>query len=271
MQFVKLDSEQLKKAKEEVGDIAKKAVSTDIFFLDDQCHGLLRGKITLFCGSSGHGKSTVLIASSKRVATSSRVKVLYITVEQDISEMIVKINEPDPFIHITRLNSSENIKKQWDEIKKYVIDNKIEFIFYDYIGATGLTDNAVSDMVNEMNTLSDFAIDNNVGIVTACQASLELVEYYLANKDKPKDYLYTNKFIAFSKHIADKASVAFYIIKDNQKSNWIHLFCFKNRYFEHKTKEYQTTLFYEQCEFIKQSELDELMEKSKSRGGIQWS
>lgn len=250
LEFLQCDKEHLDKAIEEVGDIKKQAVPTKVEFIDSQCYGLLRSRIILLCAPSGHGKSTVMVALAKSVASDTN-KVLYITVEQEPNEMLVRVGTPNANMYITRIKSTADIKCQWDDIKDYVKKNNISFIFYDYIGATGISDNAVSEMVNEMNSLSDYAIDTKCGIITACQASLDLIEYYTANKDKtkPKDYLYTSKFIAFSKHIADKASAAFYIIKDNVEKDWIHVFCFKNRCFEHKCTEYQDRLFYDKCEF----------------------
>lgn len=266
MEFKVCDKQNFDIAQAEIGDLINQAIPTGITFIDDQAHGILRGRITLFCSPTGHGKSTALMALAKRMAEKGE-NVLYITIEQELNEMMVRLGKPYDHIVITRM-TCKDVEKQWQEIKNVVKELHISVICYDYVGATGVSDNAVADLVNEMNSLSDYAIDTKCAIITACQANPEIFEViYPSNKNKETNItlLFTNKYIAFSKHLADKIALGFYLIKDKDDKNFVKVYCFKNRCFEHKCIAHNKVfLDYQRVEF---NDCTEFLEELAKRNG----
>lgn len=207
--------EQRRKWAEEFGS---QRVESGIEVIDNAFDGLYKGSLYAVCAARGVGKSTFLLASAKKIAEQGS-KTLYLTVEQSFEQLMGYIPEIIPNFVLLEFNGEA---KAWGEIKEVIKEHKIEYVFFDYIGAN-LTN--WDDLVREANMLAEVAKELGIIIFTASQADDALFEEFNNNPKSAK--LNTGCFVSFSKHIMDKVAGGAYLVRANGTT---YMYCFKNRY-----------------------------------------
>ena len=176
--------------------------------------GFQKGGLQFIAAPTGQGKTTLLLALAKR-AVRQGYKVLYIGTEQPIVKLFEAIGPVD-------MDACR--KESGDRFEDIIGDREYDVIIYDYLGAeTAAYQDAQEWQIyrDQANWLSDYAIKNQVCILTAGQADTSILE-------KPLEALHSAKFVSFAKHIIDKVSSAVYIVRIQGK---VYMSMIKNRYF----------------------------------------
>lgn len=228
----KRDREELQELKKQRGD---SYYTSGWRLWDEWFGGFQKGTLQLICAPTGGGKTTVLIALAKK-AERLGYKVLYIGVEQDPLAI-------DDFL------SNADIDFVWKNectLQECIGDDSYDLVIYDYLGAeSGANTSAQEWQVfrDQANYLSNFAIANNICILTAAQADHKIKDKNLTIEDIPN----SPAFVSFSKHIVDKISAGIYIIPQGTET---HAVMMKNRYKPMVTEPKQILINYQSKEVL---------------------
>lgn len=210
----------LKRDWDELQDMASKIANSYMpsswSIWDEWFGGFQRGTLQLVCAPTGGGKTTVLIGLAKK-AVRQGYKVLYIGTEQEISQLL-SVYGPLELDFIRKNNEIT--------LQECIGEDSYDLVIYDYLGAeSGANTTAQEWQIyrDQANYLSDFAITNDVCILTAAQADSKIKDKNLAPEDIPNSPAY----VSFSKHIVDKISAGVYIIPKGTETYAVMM---KNRY-----------------------------------------
>lgn len=181
--------------------------------------GVKRGELQIIAAPTGQGKTTLLIAMMKRAARTG-LKVLYIGVEQKISRFYEQVAG----LPVIMIRKTEDMPmEELLAVTKELYDP--DLVVYDYLGAesgVGIVGAQEWQVFRDYaNKLSEYAIQNNIAILTACQAKNELLIDW--NTDK----VHTSKYLSYSTSIATKVCAGVYLIKTGNYTAQLKMF--KNR------------------------------------------
>ena len=202
---IRLDETNAMKLKEARDKLEANKLQTGIWAIDKAFTALVKGGVYAFCAGTGVGKTTLLLATAKKMAADGK-KVLYITTEMSLVQLSYWLPEVETNLWIGTSDELEQDLSEYD------------VIVYDYLGAD-LAD--WDDLVDQAETLANVAIEYNIIVFTALQARPEIYD------NTKEENLSTNMFVAFSKGMINKMSGAAYIVK---KNNQLYLYVMKNRY-----------------------------------------
>lgn len=179
--------------------------------------GLRKGSIYMAAAATGVGKTSFLIATAKQLIEQGK-KVAYISVEMAAEDLLEYLLGYDIDVY-----EWEAEKDNWKEFETTMDECQFDIVLYDYIGAEGNV-GEWDKLVDFATGLTQLAIQYNIPVLTACQATIDI------KKAKLNDpLLTTTNFISFSKNIANKIASGIYIIPSNAP-NQFYLINFKNRY-----------------------------------------
>lgn len=200
-------------------ELADNLIKTGLETWDQNFDGLRRGGIHLIAAPSGHGKTSFMISMSKLLA-SQKFKVLYIGTEQTEFELLDTFGRVN--VDFILKDSSFTLNELFNDL-----DTQYDVIFYDYLGAeSGANDTNKSEWQvyrDQMDALHQLALSINCAIITACQATADILNA------GPNPGARGSQFIAFSKNIQNSINLGIYLIRNSDNSG-CNLSMFKNRY-----------------------------------------
>lgn len=218
---------------------------TGLRAFDAATNGLRPGKLYLLGGSTGDGKTSVMIGLACQMARAGH-QVLYIGTEDDTTTIASKIianmcgvvigpqlGEIDKQIVQSTIAKSNNIWLERYEDStfdlvgcvKRAAEMGIKFVFYDYLGAiAATTDKEWRQLEMLTDQLKRLALETGVGFFTASQLSIT------AKTDREKPEFLDERYLANSKGIARKVDVAFNLErKTNSNPTTLVFHMYKNR------------------------------------------
>lgn len=210
--------ETFSRQKEELGQLLK---PTGLAVWDKLFGGIMLGTVGAVASTTGGGKSKFLRAMAKQLSRKYDEVILYITIEQSPLLASEKFKEGDKVL----LYYMEDLK-QWEEIEQIVQKYNIRFVMYDYIGALcGDGESEWSALKKDAARLNTFASKYNVAIMTALQATFELLDV-----EDERNTIRNTKYVSFSKNMINAFSQAIYLI--NKPKQQPKISTLKNRYGE---------------------------------------
>lgn len=209
-----------------------KAFKTGIKGLDEAFGGnLYTGSLWLICAGTGVGKTTALLATAKKMVREGK-KVAYITIEMSYIQILKFCQDSLDGLYIYEMESMAD----WKEFEKECEKIKFDAVFYDYLGAQG--DLGEWDkMIDFSAGLAKIAIQYDIPVFTACQATIELTDE--ARRNPNSSNLFGLNYIAYSKGMANKVAGGIYIVNDGSN---LFAYNFKCRYNIKPTDRYELKL-----------------------------
>lgn len=224
--------DNIEKRKELVEEWQNKAFKTGIKGLDEAFGGnLYTSSLWLICAGTGVGKTTALLATAKKMVREGK-KVAYISIEMSYIQILKFCQDSLDGLYIYEMESMAD----WKEFKKECEKIKFDAVFYDYLGSQG--DLGEWDKLIDFSAgLAKIAIQYDIPVFTACQATVELTDE--ARRNPSSSNLFGLNYIAYSKGIANKVAGGIYIVNIGGK---LSAYNFKCRYNNKPDKSYELNL-----------------------------
>ena len=209
-----------------------KAFKTGIKGLDEAFGGnLYTGSLWLICAGTGVGKTTALLATAKKMVREGK-KVAYISIEMSYIQILKFCPDSLDGLYIYERESMAD----WKEFKEECEKIKFDAVFYDYLGSQ--RDLGEWDKLIDFSAgLAKIAIQYDIPVFTACQATIELTDEARCNPNS--NNLFGLNYIAYSKGIANKVAGGIYIVNIGGK---LWAYNFKCRYNTKPINKYELKL-----------------------------